>query len=333
MSEPLPLLSIVAPAYNEEAVLPFFHRELLRFIDSLKGEFDAEVIYVDDGSRDATPEILRQFAKLDSRVRYVLLSRNFGQQAAMTAGLEHARGDAVVTMDCDLQHPPEVIRELLASWKKGTDVVLAVRVEYRDEGFFKRKASHLFHWTMHWCSGMELRSTVSEFRLLSRKALDALLNMPERLRYLRGMVNWIGFPMAEVPFEVPPRAAGKTKFTLVRMIRLARDGLLSFSRVPLHAALIASGGMIAFSFICCLTAWMIWTPQSSGGWLALSLVIGTHCGATGIWVALVAFSEYLARIHEQVLGRPIYVVRDSTDSALSVRPSLPIPTRQSDRAA
>jgi dolichol-phosphate mannosyltransferase len=334
MSEPLPLLSIVAPAFNEEAVLPFFHREMLRVADSLREELDVEIIYVDDGSRDRTPELLVEFAKRDPRVRYVLLSRNFGHQAAMTAGLEYAYGDAIVTLDSDLQHPPAVIIEMLAKWRAGAEVVLGVREESSSTGFFKNFTSRMFHRGMRWCSGMELRSTVSEFRLISRKALNALLEMPERLRYLRGMIHWLGFPTDEVSFAVPPRAAGHTKFTVFRMIQLARDGLLSFSRVPLHAALIASGAMLAFSFIACLTAWFIWRPERSGGWLALSVVIATHCGAAGIWVALVAFSEYLARIHEQVLGRPIYVVHETSEGpVVSIKPMSMKPHRKDSAAA
>ncbi|QVL29842.1 glycosyltransferase family 2 protein [Telmatocola sphagniphila] len=331
MSDTLPLITVVAPVFNEQDVLPLFHTELTRVLNTLTGQFDYEIIYVDDGSRDATPDLLHLFAEKDSRVRFIRFSRNFGQQAAMTAGFENGRGDAIITMDSDLQHPPIMIPQMLEKWQKGADVVLGIRQESLSLGFFKRYSSFLFHKTMRWCSGMELRPTVSEYRLLSRKAVEALLNMPERLRYLRGMIHWLGFPPDEVSFDVPGRAAGSTKYSILRMVRLARDGLLSFSRVPLHAALLFSSALIAFSFLASLSAWFIWRPQS-GGWLALTLIVGMHTAATGIWVSLMAFSEYLARIHEQILGRPIYVVRETSESSASTKEAA-TPIRKKERTA
>jgi dolichol-phosphate mannosyltransferase len=162
---------------------------------------------------------------------------------------------------------------------------------------------------------MDVRPAAADFRLLTRKALDGLLRMPERHRFLRGMVHWLGFAATEVHFVAPPRFAGKSKFTLVRMIRLARDGLLSFSRVPLHAALLLAGAMLLVSFLGTTTAWLVFRPAGAAGWLVLSLIVGAHLAGAAMWIALLAFSEYLARIHEQVLGRPLYVIRDSSDDA------------------
>src|SRR5262245_13553163 len=172
-----PLLSVVAPAYNEQAVLPAFHDELTRVLVTLRDEFDTEIVYVDDGSDDATPAILAGLAVADSNVRFVRLSRNFGHQAALTAGLEHARGDVVVSMDADLQHPPAVIRELLARWREGHEVVITLRRDHRSLGAFKKRSSRIFYWAMRWCSGMDVRPAAADFRLLSRRALDALLRM------------------------------------------------------------------------------------------------------------------------------------------------------------
>jgi len=317
-----PFLSIVAPTYNEEAVLDTFHAELDRVLVTLQDHYDVEILYVDDGSEDATPVILGQLALHDARVRFVRLSRNFGHQTALTAGLEHARGDVVVSMDADLQHPPGVIRELLARWREGNEVVITLRRDHRSLGVFKKRTSRFFYWAMRWCSGMDVRPAAADFRLLSRKALDALLRMPERHRFLRGMVHWLGFRTAEVPFVAPPRFAGKSKFTLVRMIRLARDGLLSFSRVPLHAALVVAGLMLLVSLAGTTTAWWLCRPPGRVAWLLFALIAGVHLAGAGMWLALVAFSEYLARIHEQVLGRPLYVVQATSDD---------LPTRPRDR--
>jgi glycosyltransferase involved in cell wall biosynthesis len=316
-----PLLSVVAPAFNEADVLPTFHDELARVLVTLADEFDTEIVYVDDGSTDATPAILARLAAVDPRVRFVRLSRNFGHQAALTAGLEHARGEVVVSMDADLQHPPAVIRELVARWREGHDVVVTLRRDDRSLGAFKRLTSRTFYYAMRHMSGMDVRPAAADFRLLSRTALDALLRMPERHRFVRGMVHWLGFPTAEVSFTAPPRFAGRSKFTVVRMVRLARDGLLSFSRVPLHAALLLAGAMLLASLVGTTAAWAFCRPAGSVGWLLLALIAGGHLAGGAVWVALVAFSEYLARIHEQVLGRPLYVVQATSDSlpAASVR--------------
>src|SRR5947209_144085 len=321
-----PLLSVVAPAFNEEAVLPAFHDELARVLVTLQDQFDFEIVYVDDGSIDATPAILAGMSAADQnqRVRFVRLSRNFGHQAALTAGLEHARGDVVVSMDADLQHPPAVIRELVARWREGHDVVVTIRRDDRSLGLFKKLTSRLFYLAMRHMSGMDVRPAAADFRLLTRKALDVLLRMPERHRFLRGMVHWLGFPTAEVSFTAPPRFAGRSKFTVVRMIRLARDGLLSFSRVPLHAALLLAGAMLLVSLVGTSAAWAFCRPEGSTGWLILALIAGGHLAGGAVWVSLVAFSEYLARIHEQVLGRPMYVVEKTSDAATPVR--LPRPT-------
>lgn len=312
-----PLLSIVAPAFNEEAVLPAFHDELTRVLVTLQDQFDFEIVYVDDGSTDATPAILTRLALADPHVRFVRLSRNFGHQAALTAGLEHARGELVVSMDSDLQHPPAVIRELIARWREGHDVVVTLRRDDRSLRLFKKVTSRVFYFAMRHMSGMDVRPAAADFRLLSRKALDALLRMPERHRFLRGMVHWLGFPTAEVPFTAPPRFAGRSKFTVLRMVRLARDGLLSFSRVPLHAALLLAGAMLLVSFAGTLTAWELCRPDGPAGWLILALIAGGHLAGGAVWISLVAFSEYLARIHEQVLGRPLYVIEGTSDTLTS----------------
>lgn len=323
MTERRPLLSIVSPAYNEQEVLPPFHAELMRTLDTLKDEYDIEVIYVDDGSSDATPAVITGMAARDPRVRYVLLSRNFGHQAALTAGLEFARGDLIVSMDSDLQHPPHLILELLAQWKQGHDIVLTIREDDQSLGLFKKLTSKLFYMLMRKMSGMDIRPAAADFRLMTRKSLNALLAMPERHRFIRGMVHWLGFKRSEVNFVAPPRFAGKSKYTLLKMIRFARDGLLSFSRVPLHAALLAAGGALGLSFLLSFGAWLAWKPAGTVAWLMLALIFTAHMGGFAVWVALVAFSEYLARVHEQVLGRPLYIISETSDRAETGAIALP----------
>lgn len=312
MASEKPLLSIVAPAFNEQEVLPAFHAELSKTLDQLSSEYDLEVIYVDDGSRDDTPLVLQSLAQEDPRVHYVLLSRNFGHQAALTAGLVHARGDIVISMDSDLQHPPPVILSLLEKWKEGYQVVLTIREDDETISWFKKTSSKLFYRVLQRMSGMEIRPAAADFRLLTRKALDVFLKMPERNRFIRGMIHWLGFPSAEVHFKAAPRFAGKSKYTLVKMIRFARDGLLSFSRVPLHAALLLAGFLIGLSFLFSLGVWTFRLGNDENRWMILAMICSFHICGVGIWGAMLAISEYLSRIHEQILGRPLYVVRNSS---------------------
>src|SRR4051794_21515991 len=200
MSSTRPKLSIVCPAYEEEEVLPRFHPELSAVLDRLGAEYEIEVLYVDDGSRDRTLEVLHRLAAQDARVRYLSLSRNFGHQAALTAGMEHAAGDVLITMDSDLQHPPAVIPQLLQRWREGHDVVVTLREQDPTLSWFKRVSSDCFYKVMRVLSDTELRSAAADFRLMTRPAAQALVRMPERHRFLRGMVSWLGYRTATVYF-------------------------------------------------------------------------------------------------------------------------------------
>ena len=289
---PAPRLTVVSPAYNEAAALPIFHGQLARVLDGLGGQIDCEVLYVDDGSSDATAEVLADLARGDPRVRYLRLSRNFGHQAALSAGLREAGGDVVISMDADGQHPPAVIRDLLDQWRAGHAVVVTLREDHDSLGVFKTATSRLFYWLMRHCSGMDIRPAAADFRLLTRPALDAFLALPERHQFIRGMVHWVGFRTAEVRFAAPPRVAGASKFTVLKMVRLARDGLLSFSRVPLHAALVLAGFVIGASFLGCLGAWLAFAPADPARWLTLAGLLGGHAVAAGLLG--VAFAGCLA---------------------------------------
>ncbi|MBI1833181.1 MAG: glycosyltransferase family 2 protein [Planctomycetes bacterium] len=309
MNGALPLVSIVCPAFQEEQVLPIFHERLQLALKALEHRFRFEIIYVDDGSSDRTLDVLRQIAKLDPTVSYLSLSRNFGHQAALTAGLEHARGDAVISMDADLQHPPAVLEELLNHWQDGYDVVITIRAEDARLPWLKRITSSAFYWLMQQISETEIRMSASDFRLLSRKALQALLQLKEQHRFVRGMVQWLGFRVKEVPFQPDERQAGVSKYTLQRMLRLAGDGLFSFSRAPLRLPLYLSGVFFGLGALHALLAGLSWL-QSSGttAWHYLFLVI--HLGLGCVLGSLGVLGEYIGRVHDQVKERPIYLLKE-----------------------
>src|SRR5262245_30008277 len=305
-------LSVVCPAYNEEQALPLFHGRLAAVLDALPDDCRVEVVYVDDGSRDRTLEVLRDLAARDGRVRYLSFSRNFGHQAALTAGLEHARGEAVVTMDSDLQHPPELLPALLQKWREGFDVVLTIREEDRPLGVVKRFTSRFFYRVMRLLSNTDIRMAAADYRLMSRRALDALLRLRETHRFLRGMVQWLGFAAAEVPFRPGGRRAGVSKYGLGRMLNLAGDGLLSFSRVPLRLATFLGAISLGFGLLCSAyltTCWLVGGGQAGSGWGVL--LASMHLLGGCILCGLGLVGEYVGRIYEQVKGRPLYVLKEA----------------------
>jgi polyisoprenyl-phosphate glycosyltransferase len=324
MTTTRPLLSVVSPVYEEEEVLPHFHRALAGVLDDLAEEYDAEIILVDDGSRDGTLPLLRRLAQDDPRVRYHSFSRNFGHQAAITAGLERARGDVIITLDSDLQHPPSLIPDLLRKWKEGHDVVVTLREANPSTGAFKRFTSRLFFHLMRLLSEKEVRDAVSDYQLLSRKALDGLLRLHETHRYLRGMVNWLGFPTASVTFRVAAREAGVSKFTFGRLSGFAVDALLSFSKIPLRLPFYLG---FLFLFIGLIygaygVAWavlqIVLAPEHAGtalepGWTAV--LTSLHLIGGSILCSISLLGEYIGRIYEQVKGRPLYLLKESSPVA------------------
>jgi polyisoprenyl-phosphate glycosyltransferase len=308
-----PKLSIVCPAYEEEEGLPFFHEELCGVVDELKADYELEILYVDDGSRDGTLGVLKELAARDARVRYLSLSRNFGHQAALTAGLDHATGDVVISMDADLQHPPALIPTLLDKWKQGHDVVLTIREEDKRLTLGKRLTSKLFYRLIRTMSDTDIRPAGSDFRLLSRRAVDALKQLRERHRFLRGMVQWLGLPTAEVPFTPHARKAGQSKYTFRRMLRLAGDGIFSFSLAPLRLAVfvgvLAILGSVLFAGILALRSF--WAPDIlASGWMWV--LITSHLLGGFILVSLGIVGEYVGRVYEQVKERPIYVLKEKS---------------------
>ena len=246
-------------------------------------------------------------------MRYLSLSRNFGHQAALTAGLDHARGDVVVSLDSDLQHPPDLIPVLLQRWQEGYDVVLTERRDGEELGWFKRFTSKHFYNLMRWVSDTEVRPACADFRLLSRPAVDALLRMRETHRFLRGMVNWLGFRLASIPYQAAPRAAGQSHYTLRRMLRLAGDGVLSFSRVPLQFP--AFAGLAALGLGALHALGLAATCLFGGGvssWATHVLLIVVLILGGLILCGLGILGEYVGRIYEQVKQRPIYLLKESS---------------------
>lgn len=307
-ARPTSTLCIVAPFYNEADGIAGFY-EALRDELLLLDDVDYRCIFVDDGSQDSTLEQLNAIAAGDEAVRVISLSRNFGHQIALTAGLDHADGDAVVMMDSDLQHPPQLISEMVDLWRGGADVVSAVRQDTEDATFFKRLSSRMFYALVRQLTDTPIVPGACDFCLLSRAAHQALLAMPERQRFLRGMIAWIGFRRAFVPFRAPRRAAGESKYSLRRMTRLALDAVFSFSTVPIRMAyqvgalvLLAAGTYMTYILG---RYWLL--GDLVPGWGSLICTVLILNGIQLVFTGLIG--EYLARTFEEAKGRPTYLLK------------------------
>jgi glycosyltransferase involved in cell wall biosynthesis len=300
----LQLLSVVAPVFDEELLIDEFHRRVCAALDDVP----FELVLVDDGSSDGTALRLERLADADARVRVLTLSRNFGHQTALTAGLDHASGDAVVMLDADLQDPPELITRMLDHWSAGCDVIYAVREERAGESRFKLTTARWFYALFDRLAQVDLHQNSGDFRLLDRRALDALLAMRERDRFLRGMTVWVGYTQAAVPYERDARFAGETKYTLGKMLRFSVDAILSFSERPLQMAtllgfLISTLAFIAIPVVIVLRLLGHYLSGFSTITIAVLLLGGIQLIALGI------IGEYVGRIYNEVKGRPLYLVR------------------------
>jgi glycosyltransferase involved in cell wall biosynthesis len=312
----LSLVSVVAPVFNEDATIDEFYARVCAALDALP----FELVLVDDGSTDGTPMKLETLAEHDPRVRVVYLSRNFGHQTALTAGLDHARGNAVVMIDADLQDPPEVITTMLDHWRAGCDVVYAVREQRDGESRFKLSTARWFYRLFDKLAQVELQHNSGDFRLLDRRPLDALLSMRERNRFLRGMTVWVGYTQAAVPYHRDSRYAGETKYTLPRMLRFSLDAISSFSHRPLQLAtllgfLISTLAFVAIPIVVVLRILGSYLPGFSAITILILLLGGIELIAIGI------IGEYVGRIYDEVKGRPLYLVkarRNMPDSGLEV---------------
>jgi polyisoprenyl-phosphate glycosyltransferase len=299
------LLSIAAPMHDEEGIARQFHERVV----AAAGDVPFELVIVDDGSRDGTPQILAEIAAADERVKVVTLSRNFGHQAALTAALEHASGDVVVMLDGDLQDPPEVIPEMLDRWREGADVVYAVRSQRQGETAFKRTTASWFYRLFRSLADIDLTPESGDFRLMDRRPLDALLAMQERNRFLRGMSVWVGYTQTAVTFQREARTTGRTKYTLRRMLRFSFDAITSFSYRPLQFATLLGFVFSALAFLLIpLTIVARYTNIYERGVPTTIVIVSLLGGIQLICVGIIG--EYVGRIYDEVKHRPLYVVRD-----------------------
>ncbi len=304
------LISLVIPVYNEFGVIDTTHAKILAVIDGLPYEF--EILYVDDGSADGTDSSLTALAAQDSRVRVFTLSRNFGHQAALTAGLDHALGDIIISLDGDGQHPPALIREMIELVRQGYDIVQGQRIEQHSGFSFKQVTSGAFYAFINRVSGTKIQPGAADFRALSRQALNALKAMPEYHRFLRGMIAWMGFKSIILPYHEEKRMAGESKYSLAKMIRLASDAIFSFSLMPLYIGL-SVGGLflvLALTQIVYVLFIFITKPENvyiAPGWSSLMAVMLI---ASGIVMILLGFiGVYVGYIFQEVKHRPKYILR------------------------
>ncbi len=302
-----PRISFVIPLFNEQENLPELHRRLRAALDPL--DIEPEIILVNDGSSDATPTMIHMLSQADPRVVGVMLSRNFGHQAAVSAGIAECTGDAVIVMDGDLQDPPEVLEQFIARWRDGAEVVYAVRTK-RKEGLLKRTAYGAFYRLLRKLSDIDIPLDSGDFGLMDRKVVNALLALPERQRFVRGLRCFVGFRQEGLFYERAGREAGAPKYTFKALVRLAMDGLISFSSAPLN--LITYLGLGSCVFALGLIAWVmgraIIGQRPPEGW-ASTMVVVLFFGSVQL-LSLGIIGEYLRRIFLEVKGRPTYIVRD-----------------------
>jgi dolichol-phosphate mannosyltransferase len=307
------MISVVIPVLNEEANLGSLYARLKPVLDG----FDEphEILLIDDGSSDRTWERINALAAEDDAVRGLRLSRNFGHQVAISAGLEHAAGDAVIMMDGDLQHPPELLPELVSLWKQGNDVVYTIRNGTQHAGWFKRMSASLYYKLINATGDVEVVPNAADFRLMDRRVVNAVLSMPERARFLRGLVSWVGFKQTGIEFVADAREQGQTKFSLTRMLRFSLDGLTAFSSFPLRIS--AYVGILAALVCMPYGVWAIYArfvmDITVEGWTSLLVVI-LFLGSVQL-ISIGIIGEYLNRIYQEVKGRPLYLTRDEVGFA------------------
>jgi len=304
-----PLISVVVPALNEERHLAELATRIGRQFDS--GKYELEILIVDDGSTDGSVALLHCLHECDPRVKAIVLSRNFGHQIALTAGLEHAAGAAVITMDADLQHPPELIPQLITAWEQGNEVVYTVRKHTAGVGLLKRWTSWFFYRVFNAISRTPIPAEAADFRLLDRRVVDAFCRLKEHARFIRGLVSWSGYRQAAIPFVADRRQQGTSRYSWLKMVRFGLDAITSFSSVPLRAAtflgfLSAIVGL-PYALWGLYAHFILHTTQE--GWTSL-LIIMLFLGGIQL-ICLGVIGEYLGRIYEEVKGRPLYLERES----------------------
>jgi dolichol-phosphate mannosyltransferase len=304
-----PEISVVIPLYNEEVNIEALHNALITSIGPLHSEF--EIVFVDDGSRDRSFELVKTLHTKDSRVKGISLSRNFGHQVALLAGMQQACGNIIITMDADLQHPPELIPQMLDAGNRGYDIVNTRRIDGKGASHFKKLTSRCFYRIINRIADITIPEGSSDFRLMNRKALDSFLQFGERDRFTRGLVNWMGFRQTVVDYECPPRNAGKSKYTFRKMVHFAADGITAFSSRPLRIA--SYTGFIVFLLGLAYAVFAVvqhFTGRTIPGWTSLLVTVLILGGIQLLGLGIIG--EYLARIFNESKSRPLYFIKDKT---------------------
>lgn len=304
------MISIVTPVYNEEDNVVFFHEEITKVMKTTG--MDYELIYVNDGSKDRTDELIRELAEKDPHVRAITFARNFGHQTAITCGMDFARGDAVITMDGDMQHPPELIPLLLEKWKDGYDIIQTIRTSTEDSGFIKKITSAGYYKVINSISKTPVTPGGSDFRLMNRKSLDVFLRFREHARFIRGIVGGLGFKQTTIKFEAPARHAGVSKFSMNKMLHFAMDGILTNSTTPLRAAFYAGAvsGFIGILLILhVLYSYLV--GNTVPGWATMTILIAFFGSANLVGLGIIG--EYIGRIYEESKNRPLYWISGDTN--------------------
>lgn len=301
------LLSVVIPVYNEEGNLGQLYSRLTSVLNSM--DLGYEIIFIDDGSTDESLEIIEELERSDPHVRLIAFSRNFGHQAAITAGMDHAKGQACIMLDADLQHPPELIPELVAKWRQGYDVVYTVRSATKKINYSKRAGSAIFYWLLGKVGKIDLSKNSADFRLLDRKVLDEMSKLREKSRFVRGLVSWVGFDQASIEYSAPARVSGQSKYSFRKMVRFAVDGIVSFSSFPLYLAaylgVLVSG--LAFIYGVYVLYMGLFTGRAISGWSSIMLVVLLFGGVQLISLGIIG--TYLSRLYDESKKRPIYIVK------------------------
>ena len=312
--------SFVSPVYNEQEGLETFYNRLTAVAQSLSEPY--EIIFVNDGSSDDTAGVIRRLAAADGNIKWVEFSRNFGHQAAVTAGYDYAKGKAVISMDADCQHPPEVIPELVARWREGFEIVYTVRSDTDGISPLRRGIGRLVYKAIRMVSGVDLTDQ-ADFRLMDHKAVQALRRMNEQARFVRGLVNWIGFRQIGIPYKAERRVAGKSNYTLKQLVGMSTAGLCNFSNKPLRLAPLVGAAMLAITAIYAVVSILLWPFGMAPGAIAhLSMAI---VGLFGMqFLILGILGEYIGRIFDETKDRPLYIVREEKGFELPHKAQVPI---------
>ena len=301
-------VSIVIPMYYEEEIAQECYKRVVNNLKKLQ-EYEYEIIFVNDGSKDKTLAILEEIAKIDKQVKIISFSRNFGHQCAVTAGLKYVTGDAIVIMDADLQDPPELIPDMLKLWEEGNEIIYGKRKTRKGESKFKLLTAKLFYSTLNALSDVEIPKDTEDFRLVDRKVVEVINELPEHNKFLRGLFSWVGFEQKELEYERKERVAGKTKYPLKKMIKLGLDGIISFSTKPLK--IVGGLGIVAIMLSCIILVYAMasfifkWNNLTAG-WTSLMVTITFFSGT--ILISLWMIGEYIARIYDENKGRPQYII-------------------------